>query len=199
MALSHSIKEDLIDHIKNAYGANENTISKFLSLLENNPNSYGKLTDTHFTSSAVVVDDKLENILLMHHSKYNKWLAFGGHWNDSSFQQETIFQGAMREMFEEGFNNVAIDFNILNNNHPIDLDIHIAGKDTHYDLAFLVSISKEQQFTLSNEAKSIVWLNIDNIIENRNNLFDKRTVKICENIRKIYPLNNSHCFSKKIM
>lgn len=187
MTLFTSIRNDLEQHIINAYNANQETVDKFLSLSQNDPQSYGKLTDTHFTSSAVVIDPSAENILLLHHKKYNKWLPFGGHWNDHGFKQETIFQGAVRELFEEGFNNEQIDFSVLNNSHPIDLDIHEAAGHTHYDLAFLVAIHKDQKVTLSNEAKDITWLNINNVIENRNELFNSRIVRICENISELYP------------
>lgn len=187
MALLTSIRDDLEQNIKGAYGASPDIINKFLFLLENDDKSYGKLTDTHFTSSIVVLDPLAKQILLLHHKKYNQWLPFGGHWNDKGNSQETIFQGAIRELFEEGFNEKQIDFSVLNNSLPIDLDIHKAANHTHYDLAFLVSISKEEKFTLSNEAKEIAWLNIESILDNRHNLFNQRLVHICEKIRSIYP------------
>ena len=186
MTLINSIKKDLEDNIKNVYKASPELIQKFLELAQQN-DSYGKKTNTHFTSSAIVIDNEAENILLLNHKKYHQWLAFGGHWNDNDYKQETIFQGAIREMFEEGFNNEHVHFNPLNNSFPINLDIHQAAGHIHYDLAFLVMMNKSQSFTISNEAKDIAWINIDNLIENRNNLFNSRLVTICENIREIYP------------
>ena len=187
MTLFTSIRNDLEQHIINAYNANQETVDKFLSLSKNDQKSYGKLTDTHFTSSAVAIDPSAKNILLLHHKTYNKWLPFGGHWNEHGFKQETIFQGAVRELLEKGFNNQQIDFSVLNNSYPIDLDIHVASGHTHYDLAFLFSISMDEKLTLSNDAKYIAWLDIDNIIDNRNELFENRTVRICEKIRELYP------------
>lgn len=187
MALLNSIKKDLENHIQSAYGAHPDQIKEFSKLLREDPNCYGKLSNKHFTSSAVVIDPQAQQMLLVNHKKYHQWLAFGGHWNDNNYMQETIFQGAIREMFEEGFNNQPINFSVLNNTHPIDLDIHQAGDDIHYDLAFLVSVSKDEPFTLSNEAKNIAWLNIDSIIENRNNLFNERITRIAEKVREIYP------------
>lgn len=187
MTLLTSIRQDLEQSIKGAYGASQETIDKFLYFLTNDDKSYGKLSDIHFTSSVVVIDPLAQQILLLHHKKYNQWLPFGGHWNDQGNTQETIFQGAIRELFEEGFNNQPIDFSVLNNSYPIDLDIHQAATHTHYDLAFLVSIRKEEKFTLSTEAKEISWINIDSVLDNRNNLFNQRLMNICEKIRSIYP------------
>ena len=66
MTLLTSIRNDLEQHIINAYNANQETVDKFLSLSKKDQKSYGKLTDTHFTSSAVAIDPSAKNILLLH-------------------------------------------------------------------------------------------------------------------------------------
>jgi 8-oxo-dGTP pyrophosphatase MutT (NUDIX family) len=55
------------------------------------------MTIRHFTASAIVFDEALEHVLLVHHNKIGKWLYPGGHVDPN----QTPAEAAAREVEEE--------------------------------------------------------------------------------------------------
>lgn len=178
--LAPNIKENLINCIQLSYQTDSETKDKFLQLLSTGRQALGKYSNTHFTSSAFVVDNTLTKALLMNHRKYEKWLPFGGHWIEDVAIQETLLQSAAREMFEEGFDNKPIQYRTLYQDMPIDLDIHEAKDHVHYDFGFLLQISESEKPTLSNESKEIVWIDLKEIALDANHIYPDRIVRMAQ-------------------
>jgi 8-oxo-dGTP diphosphatase len=55
------------------------------------------MTVRHFTASAIIFDDELDQVLLVHHNKIGKWLYPGGHLEPG----QTPAEAAIREVEEE--------------------------------------------------------------------------------------------------
>lgn len=178
--MNNEIKEDLINKINNSGSTPYEVKEKFLKFIENNPNSfYGREKPEHITSSVLVIDQEHENVLLTHHRKFNKWLQLGGHWMDTEIQ-ENIFDGGVREVFEEGYNNQVIPYTAMNNGNPIDLDAHQAGNDFHYDVCFLVEVDKSIPFKVSPESKDLAWIPIADIIDDlTHEKYNARLNRLC--------------------
>ena len=70
----------------------------------------------HFTASALVVDEALERVCLVHHRKLDRWLQPGGHIEPTD---ETLLAAAMREVAEETSLRTQPFFE-----RPLDLDVH---------------------------------------------------------------------------
>lgn len=176
--MTPEIEQNLIEQIKNSPYAVTHIQQRFLDLIEKNPTGfYGRHEESHITASVFIIDKEHENVLLTHHKKFDKWIQLGGHWMDGD-NAEKIFDGGIREVFEEGYDNKPVPFKILNNGRPLDLDIHEAGKDIHYDICFLVEIDKNIPFTVSPESKDLQWKNIQEII-NQKNFNEPRVERMC--------------------
>lgn len=179
------IIEDLKNNIEKSYNINAKLKFNFLQLIKNHPNTfYGRSEIEHITSSVLVIDETHQNVLLTHHKKFDKWLQLGGHWMDTPDTVETVFNGGMREVFEEAYGNKQVDFKSLNNGLPINLDIHPAGKDIHYDICYLVEVDSKIPYVISSESKDIKWISIEFILQNKE-ILDKRLVVMCEDTLKI--------------
>lgn len=178
--LAPSIKENIIDCINLSYETTPEIKEKFHELLSQGKNAVGKYSNTHFTSSTFVINQDQTNALLMYHNKYKLWLPFGGHWIENIAIQETLLQSALREMFEEGFDNQVIVSKVLYNNLPIDLDIHQAKDHVHYDFSFLIQIDDSIETKLSNEALKIKWIPLIDIVLDENNQFNDSIVRLAQ-------------------
>lgn len=178
--MPNHIKEDLIKKVESAVNNTYNVREKFLNFIHSNPTSfYGRDKPEHITSSVLVVNSEHKEVLLTHHKKFNKWLQLGGHWMDGD-TAEGIFDGGIREVFEEAYGNEKIPYLSLNNENPIDLDCHVAGKDFHYDICFLIEVDKSIPFVVSNESENLEWVKIDDIISDiENKKYESRLIRLC--------------------
>jgi 8-oxo-dGTP pyrophosphatase MutT (NUDIX family) len=93
----------------------------------------------HFTGSAVVVDQKGERVVLLHHGKLQRWLQPGGHADEAD--AGSLEATALREACEETGCRVRLHPSAP---RPLDVDIHRipARKDEpdhlHLDVRFLL-------------------------------------------------------------
>lgn len=176
------IIDDLKFNISNAYNITDSLQNDFFTLIKEQPESFfGRTQQKHITTSSLVVDKEHENVLLTHHKKFNQWLALGGHWMDNDNCVENVFNGSLREVFEEAYGNQPVPYKPLNNQLPINLDIHQAGKDIHYDMCFLTQIDKNIPYIISDESHDVQWISISYILDNKE-LFNQRLVNICETL-----------------
>lgn len=110
----------------------------------------------HITASGIVIDRQTDQVALIHHAKYDKWLFPGGHCEEKDL---TILDAAKREIFEEIgipynkiYETITLGKNIqehqmifYNRFIPFDIDIHEIPFDEknsiqshkHYDLRYL--------------------------------------------------------------
>ncbi len=108
----------------------------------------------HLTGSALVVDATGEHVLLLFHTKLQRWLQPGGHCDGDA----NLAAVALREATEEsGIDGLRI--------HPfaIDLDVHEVdppgdGPHLHLDARFLVVAPEGAQPVGNHESQAIRWV-----------------------------------------
>ena len=108
----------------------------------------------HLTGSACVVDEAADSVLLLFHTKLQRWLQPGGH-ADGEYDLAAV---AHREATEEsGIDGLRID------PVPIDLDIHLVappGEDPHLhlDVRFLVGAPAGSVPHGNHESQDLRWV-----------------------------------------
>lgn len=123
----------------------------------------GGASTGHFTASALVVSPDLEQVLLLHHRRLDRWLQCGGHVEASDPDPAAA---ALRETREEtGISAVRM--------HPLwdhllDVDIHKIPDSTemaahpHLDLRYLVAADPEAPLRAEErEVKALEWCDWD--------------------------------------
>jgi len=160
----------------------ENKIrERFLSLLSESRDVTARDSwPGHITSSAIILDDSFERILLINHKKLGRWLQPGGHIEDDCSLQEA----AMREVYEEtGIRSLTPLLEGI-----FDLDIHqipasVAHPEHyHYDVRFLyVTGNGEMPVHDPGETLGAEWFSVEKIIADG---FDESFLRVVEKIRK---------------
>lgn len=108
----------------------------------------------HFTASALVVNDALDRILLLHHAKLKIWVQPGGHVDGNA----NLMAVALREATEEtGIRGLRIW------PRAVDLDIHRVDPPSedahlHYDVRFLVLAPQAPVLNPNHESTAQRWV-----------------------------------------
>ncbi|MDE0805249.1 MAG: NUDIX hydrolase [Acidimicrobiales bacterium] len=108
----------------------------------------------HLTGSALVVDAPGEHVLLLFHTKLQRWLQPGGHCDGDA----NLAAVALREATEEsGIEDLAVD------PVAVDLDVHevappTEGPHLHLDARFLVVAPPGAQPQGNHESEAIRWV-----------------------------------------
>lgn len=160
MTHRNGLIESLIQY---SYGyAEENSFKeRFLKLLEHPRAFFRDHLPGHITGSAWIIDESRKYTFLTHHAKLNRWLQPGGHADG----EEDVFQVALREATEETGLKSLKPFSIS----IFDIDIHTipARKDfpehDHYDVRFLFTANRNEQFTISEESVNLAWISLDEL------------------------------------
>lgn len=156
--------EDLIAKLKDyKYNDQFDYLQKTINfILKNKENSVNRnfFEDGHLTGSALLLNPKMDKVLLTHHKHINSWIPLGGH-SESEFDIANV---ALREAIEEsGINDITfISKDILNigiypiksrpsRNEPAHL---------HYDVNFLM-IAGHENFIISDESNDLKWFSLD--------------------------------------
>jgi 8-oxo-dGTP pyrophosphatase MutT (NUDIX family) len=159
-----SLRNDLIAELNN-YNASEEEgkfVSEFLDLLKSDRCFYRvHFEPGHITGSAILFNSNKTNILMNHHKSLNKWMNFGGHCDG----EEDVLAVAIRETMEEsGITALKpLTANI------VDIDIHtIPANDKkgepehkHFDIRYVMQMTSEQDFQISDESLDLKWMTID--------------------------------------
>jgi len=137
-------------------------IPQFLDLLKSNRCFHrDHFNPGHITGSAILLNVAGDQILMNHHKSLNKWLNFGGHCDG----QEDVLAVAIRETMEESgitaLKPISADI--------IDIDIHdIPANDKkgepmhqHFDIRYVMQMTGDQNFTLSDESLDLKWMDFD--------------------------------------
>jgi 8-oxo-dGTP pyrophosphatase MutT (NUDIX family) len=116
----------------------------------------------HLTGSALIVDPVNRRVLLNHHRGLNRWLQFGGHFDDET----EPWRVALREGGEEtGLH----DLRFFPGPEPalLDVDAHripaAKGRPEHwhFDLRYLLATYAPDQATVTTESHEIRWLTFE--------------------------------------
>lgn len=110
----------------------------------------------HFTASAFLLNNDLTGVLLMHHTKLDKWMQLGGHCDGDS----DVMNVAIKEAREEsGINDIrSLSSEIF------DIDIHLIPPNKqdeahyHFDIRFLLHAYNDDKFFKNNESKELRWV-----------------------------------------
>jgi 8-oxo-dGTP pyrophosphatase MutT (NUDIX family) len=113
----------------------------------------------HLTGSALVVDADHEQVLLLFHTKLQRWLQPGGHADGEA----NLAAVALREATEEtGIDGLAID------PVPVDLDIHEVDPPgepahLHHDVRYLVVAPAGAEPVGNHESQGLRWVAPDDL------------------------------------
>ena len=121
----------------------------------------------HITSSAIVVNKKMNKVLFAHHNIYNSWAWVGGH-NDGN---PSLLEVAIKEAKEETGNNNIIPYNIeIVSIDVIQVENHIknglyVGDHLHLNATFLLIADEDDKLAIKEDENSGVrWFDIDKVI-----------------------------------
>ncbi len=110
--------------------------------------------DGHFTASVMIVDHTGARVLLLHHTKLERWLQPGGHVDGKG----DLAEAARREATEE---TGIIDLEVIG--PAIDLDIHTIPErgnepeHEHLDVRFLVRAPDGAVLDANHESTDLRW------------------------------------------
>jgi len=186
---------DFIDSIKRYVPYNEQeendkaVILNCVGLFEDVLTRNNKIA--HFTSSAFVVNNTRDKVLVIHHNIYNSWSWTGGHADG----QEDLLAVAIKELKEE---TGVININLITP-EIFSLDIlpvlgHIkrgeyVSPHLHLSVAFLVQANENDVLHVKEDENSgVKWIPLEELIEYSN---ESHMHKVYEKfISKINELTN---------
>lgn len=110
----------------------------------------------HVTASAWIIDEAMDQALLTHHKKLDRWLQLGGHVDGDA----SLLEAALREAREEsGLTAIAPASEEI-----FDVDVHLipARKNEpahlHYDIRFLLVADAFHGLQVSDESNALRWI-----------------------------------------
>jgi 8-oxo-dGTP pyrophosphatase MutT (NUDIX family) len=168
---------DLVSQYIKNFPIEKQKVQKLCNLLEDNSQTGQIHLRTnmlgHLTATAVIIYQ--DQVLMIHHNVYKKWLVPGGHFELSD---QVLCKTALREAVEElGIETNMIElhpWHLENQLTPRDIDIHpIAanskkneGEHFHIDFRYLFTANKKLEFNLDpNEVNKIKWIDLSDVDE----------------------------------
>ncbi len=121
----------------------------------------------HITSSAIIVNKKMDKVLFAHHNIYNSWAWVGGH-NDGN---PDLLEVALKEAKEEtGVVNIVPASNELISLDVILVENHIkrgkyVGDHLHLNATFLLIANEDDKLYIKKDENSGVrWFKITEVL-----------------------------------
>lgn len=114
----------------------------------------------HITGSAWVVSPDYNHILLMHHTKLDKWIQLGGHADGNHNVLEVAVREAMEESGITSFTLIVPEI--------FDIDIHEIPENSmemahlHYDVRFVMR-ADSTRLVQNHESKDLLWVPMEDI------------------------------------
>lgn len=140
-----------------ADGAAMKSLELILLLLRASPDPFSRLQHTpgHITATALVLDPRREQVLLVHHRRLDRWLLPGGHCEPDD---DSIFAAAKREAVEE--TAVTLDASVAPSIAGFDVHgIPSNGKEPyhlHHDILVAMQASATE-IAVSEESRAVLW------------------------------------------
>lgn len=136
---------------------------RMLTLLENSEEiAFSRENQkAHFTASAWILSSDKSKVLLLHHTKLDKWLQPGGHADG----ELDLLKVALKEAKEE---TGLVDLQLLTP-EIFDIDIHTipqrkeVPEHEHFDVRFAFITSNENKIEINNESKAYKWIKLQEI------------------------------------
>ena len=133
----------------------------------------------HITSSAIIVNKKMDKVLFAHHNIYNSWAWVGGH-NDGN---PNLLEVAIKEAKEETgvinitpYNDEIISVDVILVENHIKKGRYV-GDHLHLNATFLLIASEEDKLIIKKDENSGVrWFYINEVMNYVNE----------ERIKKVY-------------
>jgi 8-oxo-dGTP pyrophosphatase MutT (NUDIX family) len=140
----------------------ESARAEILSFIDAHPDALHRSCSVgHVTASALVVDPSTRHVLLLFHTKVQRWLQPGGHADGDA----DLAHVALREAEEEtGIVGLAVV------TPAIDLDVHVFHNATgtepdhlHLDVRHLVLAPPGSEPVQNHESEGLVWVAADDL------------------------------------
>lgn len=110
----------------------------------------------HITASSWLLSKDNAKVLLMHHTKLDRWFQLGGHCDGNP----DVLQVAIKEAQEEsGIVHIRPVFNEI-----FDIDIHLIpakgpiGAHHHFDVRFLLKVTSDESIIRNGESRELRWI-----------------------------------------
>jgi 8-oxo-dGTP diphosphatase len=129
------------------------------------------MTIRHFTASAIVLDEMLEHVLLVHHNQIGKWLYPGGHVDPN----QTPAEAAVREVEEETGVHASVVSDPLFA-HPaviahappyavLEMDVRDSkvGEHRHIDMVYVLRAISSELTAQMEEVSAVRWVSIADV------------------------------------
>lgn len=146
----------------------------------------------HIVASAIVLDESHDNVLMIHHGTYDKWLPPGGHVEVD--EETSLWGAASREVQEEtGLKSMARHAQLA---APFDIDTHPIpanpkkgeGDHFHHDFMYLaVATEAFEPDPQLEEVKAAKWMPREQLRE----LPDPRMHRLADKLDELCPKQTS--------
>lgn len=174
---------ELINNYQEKY--NQEDLRELVEFINENEDPYTRKNQKgHITCSTWILDEKVENALLIHHKKYDKWLQPGGHMEEG----ETVFEAARREGMEE----TGVESLNFVKEGIFDIDIHKIPENKkkgepehyHFDLRFVTKVVGNKIKIQEEEVNGYKWASLKKLKKIEN---DESIVRLVEKSYEIKP------------
>jgi 8-oxo-dGTP pyrophosphatase MutT (NUDIX family) len=140
-----------------------------IAFIERNPDVLNRSNKVaHMTSSAIVLNEKMDKVLFAHHNIYNAWGWVGGH-NDGD---SDCLQVAIKEAKEE----TGVKYIYPYSEEILGIDIiHVTNHykhgeyvsdHLHLNITYLLIANDEETLVISkNENSDVAWFPIDTVLD----------------------------------
>ncbi|TDB68250.1 NUDIX hydrolase [Arundinibacter roseus] len=157
-------RQDLLQLLQNYHPKDENERKMVLEtqvFVQQNSLCFERsLPSGHVTASAWVISPDLQQVLLMHHKKLDRWFQPGGHCDGDP----DVRRVALKETEEE-----TGAFGQLVGNEIFDVDVHLIPANAkeaahfHYDIRFLVVADPATKPAANAESKEVRWVSMSDV------------------------------------
>ncbi len=122
----------------------------------------------HVTASGIIINSKMEMLLIFHRASRN-FFQPGGHIDD---EDKNVIEAVTREIYEEtGLKNVELNKWHIENNSPINIDIHKIkarpnkneGDHFHFDYMFIFKTLEKEIILQLEEVEKYKWVKIEDL------------------------------------